>query len=203
MDYSVTASTVWRLLEHYMLKRTVEVMRGVQSDSGQTPVFLTGPDTMNKAPREKVSEFAAASWLQGRLQLHHLARANGFHYFHFLQPSQYVPNSKPLNAEEKAKAYARKSEESDFATVRDVYPLLMANLGKLREAGVNAYSLTDMFKDNKGTIYIDIVGHMNQKGNNMLADAMVRQIEQYLASQASPAPKAARPAETGVSAPAR
>ena len=105
-----------------------------------------------------------------------LARANETPYFHFLQPNQYVPDSKRMNAEERALAF-----RPNFRRRPDVergYPLLQQAARRLLSGGVRVTDLTAIFSDVSEPIYRDYCCHVNARANEILA----REIADRIAS---------------------
>jgi hypothetical protein len=110
------------------------------------------------------------------LQLHLIARSRGIKYFHFLQPNQYLPGSKPLSGVELKTAF---NEEHDSRPhVAEGYPLLIAAGKRLQNEGVHFHDLTQIFAATKDPIYRDSCCHVNGEGNRMLAAAMAEAIGQ-------------------------
>ena len=159
-----------------------------------------GPKT-----RQEIAELrpaAARFWYRSSLMLARLAELGGADYYHFLQPNQYVPNSKPLSPQERELAYA--PQEGFLPLVTQGYPLLTAFNPDLPRQGVNYFDLTGIFADHPETLYGDPCCHLNDRGNELLAAEMVRRLEPALrrltgASPArpdSPLAAARRPAES-------
>ena len=118
----------------------------------------------------------ADGWARSSLQMHQVCEANGIEYFHFLQPNQYVPGSKPLHAEEKRLAW---SENSLYRkAVERGYPLLIAKGRELRERGVAYTDLSPIFRDNDSFLYLDICCHLNIVGNQLLGERIGQVISQ-------------------------
>ena len=124
---------------------------------------------------------SARSWYRGSLMLFRLAELAGAEYYHFLQPSQYLPGAKPLSPEELERAYVPDELYGYFA-IRG-YPLLLAFNRDLQGQGVNYFDLTRIFADHPETLYYDICCHLNARGNELLAAAMIRQLEPALRRQ--------------------
>ena len=142
------------------------------------------------AAAELLSEMARV-WYRGSLTLAHLADLAGAEYYHFLQPNQYVPDSKPLTPQELERAYQPEGRHGPF--IVKGYPLLRRFNGDLQKDGVNYFDLTGIFADRRETLYRDDCCHLNQRGNELLAAAMVQRLEPALRR------RAARPAEEPVS----
>ena len=130
---------------------------------------------------------AARVWYRGSAALARLAEVADADYYHFLQPSQYTPDSKPLSPEELQ--YAYKPEGYFGAFIPPGYPLLREWGRDLQRQGINYFDLTGIFADHPETLYRDPCCHLNDRGNELLAAAMVRRLEPALRrlSEASPA----------------
>ena len=124
-------------------------------------------------------------WYRGSVMLRDLSRTAGAEYYHFLQPNQYVPDSKPLSAEERAIAYD--PESGSIVTYNHAYPQLLRLGDELRRHGVNYHDLTQIFADNGETLYSDDCCHLNARGYELLADAMVQRLAPALQRRAAAA----------------
>ena len=122
-------------------------------------------------------------WYRGSVMLNDLSRTADAEYYHFLQPNQYVPGSKPLTDEELAVAYD--SESGSVITYRHAYPQLLRLGDELRRQGVNYYDLTQIFADNRETLYVDDCCHLNERGYELLADNMARRLAPALQRRAA------------------
>ena len=120
----------------------------------------------------------ARLWYRSSLALHRLAALAGADYYHFLQPSQYVPDSKPLTPAELVRAYQPTGRHAPF--IGPGYPLLQGYNRALQSRGVNYFDLTRIFADNRETLYRDDCCHLNDRGNELLAAAIVRRLEPAL-----------------------
>lgn len=65
--------------------------------------------------------------------MHRLSQANGILYLHFLQPNQYVEDSKPMGPDERRVAY-REDMRYRAGAVRG-YPLLIRECRRFSAAG--------------------------------------------------------------------
>ena len=117
---------------------------------------------------------AARVWYRSSLTLARLAELAGADYYHFLQPNQYVPDAKPLRPEELASAY--EPDELHGSLAARGYPLLLALNRDLQDAGINYFDLTGIFAGHAETLYSDICCHLNDRGNDLLAAAMVQRM---------------------------
>ena len=150
-----------------------------------------GPRIWPEGEAELLPE-TARGWYRGSVALARLAALTGADYYHFLQPNQYVPDSKPLSAAELASAYAPDKHYKSF--IERGYPLLQQFRQDLPSQGVHYFDLTGIFAAHPETLYTDTCCHLNTRGNELLAAAMVRRMEPALLR------RAARPAGEPVSA---
>ncbi len=150
-----------------------------------------GPRIWPEGEEELLPE-TARGWYRGSVALARLAELAGADYYHFLQPNQYVPDSKPLSAAELASAYAPNKHYKSF--IERGYPLLQQFSQDLPSPGVHYFDLTGIFAAHPETLYTDTCCHLNTRGNELLAAAMVQRMEPALLR------RAARPAGAPVSA---
>src|SRR5262249_1358340 len=111
----------------------------------------------------------------------HLARANGFVYFHFLQPNQYVAGSKTLSHEEKTIAIAA-GPYSYREAVHNNYPSFIHAGSRLRELE-NFTDLTSMFKPEARTVYADRWCQFNELGINLIGEQIARVVSRRLSDK--------------------
>ena len=117
--------------------------------------------------RRDLFEDAAAVWSRSSSQMWQVARANRIGYLHFLQPSQYVRDSKKLTERERKVAF-RESTASSLA-VRAGYPLLQSAGRRMRAKGVPFQDLTGVFRDVVDSVYRDQCCHLSDRGYEILA----------------------------------
>ena len=149
---------------------------------------------------ERLLPAAARVWYRGSLTLARLSELSGAEYYHFLQPNQYVPGSKPLSPEERelSSPYWGPS----LLTVRG-YPLLRQFSRDLQRRGVNSFDLTGIFADRRETLYRDKCCHLNDRGNELLAAAMVQRMAPALRHLGRESPAAPVSALAAARRPAR
>lgn len=113
-------------------------------------------------------EDAVAIWARSSAALERLARDAGAAYLHVIQPNQYVAGSKPLSEEERDIALApaddpyRQAIEAHYAALQP----------DLLRAGT-AVDLRQVFADQPETLYRDRCCHLNDRGMELLAQAIV------------------------------
>jgi len=130
------------------------------------------------AAEGELQRAAARLWYRSSLMLNRLAAGAAADYYHFLQPNQYVPDSKPLSPWERANAY--EPDGLIGTSTAKGYPLLTRFNQDLQNQGVNYFDLTGIFADHSETLYLDSCCHLNDRGNELLAAEMVRRLEPAL-----------------------
>ncbi|MCW5200284.1 hypothetical protein VU07_00480 [Desulfobulbus sp. F4] len=125
---------------------------------------------------ERIAQF----WRQSSEQMYAVAKMNNIKYYHFVQPNQYVENSKPMSAEERKSALLEgTSKVHPYANAaRKGYPYLIAQGEILKKSGMPFHDLTMMFKDNTEILYRDACCHFNKKGYDLIIDEIVRLIKE-------------------------
>lgn len=111
-------------------------------------------------------------WFNSTLQMSHIAKINNFVYMEFLQPNQYLPNTKPFNKIE-LKKYVNLKNPYSYAA-RTIYPKIIDRIPELKEKGVAIFDLTNIFVSETGQIYIDDCCHYNRKGYSLITDEIMK-----------------------------
>jgi hypothetical protein len=131
---------------------------------------VSGP--FEKIAEDDLYEQCVEVWRRSSLQLHKLCESHGIVYYHFLQPNQYVPGSKPMNEEERARAITL---DTPFdRVIRKGYPLLEIAGRELTSQGVRFHSLTDVFHEHEEPLYKDNCCHLNKAGSDVIAVEVAR-----------------------------
>jgi hypothetical protein len=137
----------------------------------------TGPEYTFDSP-DSLFKDSADVWKNSSLQMAKISKSNNIKYFHFLQPNQYLKDSKVFTEEEKKTALA--GESQPFAkAVRRGYPFLMEAGQSLKNSGIQFEDLTALFKKETQTIYKDFCCHYNQYGNDLLATEIANIISKH------------------------
>ena len=129
---------------------------------------------------------SARLWYRSSVMLARLAAGAGADYYHFLQPNQYVPDSKPLSTWEREFAWVAGAQSH----VRLGYPPLQEIGRDLPSQGVNYFDLTGIFADRPETLYRDACCHLNERGNQLLAAAMIQRMAPALLRRGGAKPAA-------------
>jgi hypothetical protein len=177
--FSITANTMWLYFDRYLSSHISQRLVELDEFKPANTYLAKGPKFPMKG-HAPLDEEIADSWKRGSLGLRALSAEFGAEYFHFLQPNQYLPNSKPMDTTERKLAF---HDGVLKVVVPRIYPLLIERSGELRSAGVNYFDLTMMFKDQKETRYIDNCCHLNRIGSQELAREIGRAIVNRLEEQ--------------------
>ena len=170
-------SATFGLLRRWRLDRIERLVVRQHHDlfeAGNVPHDLEKHGPRRTSAADELRRAAAESWYRGALLLDRLATRQGAEYYHFLQPNQYVPGAKPLTDRELRKAFWANSRAAKG--VRSGYPLLAEYGRRLRERGVEFFDLSRIYADVYETLYTDPCCHLNRRGNELLAAAMLRRI---------------------------
>jgi hypothetical protein len=176
LSYSVTAQLVWRLRNDSLRKDISASHLALQDHyASGLPVYARGPKASYGSDEELYEEIGSL-WKRCSLQADRICRSNGIKYFHFLQPNQYVPGSKPMGDAERKIAYTEKHPYRPG--VDKGYPVLLRQGQELVKQGTNFRELTRLFENVTEPLYIDDVGHVNRRGNEILAERIAETILQ-------------------------
>jgi hypothetical protein len=133
-----------------------------------------GPQTyMNKSENE-IKEDVVNVWYNSSLQMSYIAKSNNVQYLEFLQPNQYLPNSKHFSQEELDKYIKMDTPYASSASI--MYPRIVNKVSELRNKGVEIYDLTNLFINEQITIYADDCCHFNEKGYSLLTKSVIQAI---------------------------
>jgi hypothetical protein len=112
--------------------------------------------------------YLADLWRRSSRAIHDLAAGAGVRYYHFLQPNQYVPASKPMGADETRDAVRPGAPYRRI--VEAAYPLLRESGKTLAGGGVHFHDLTTIYAAHPEPLYVDACCHVNTRGNTIVAD---------------------------------
>jgi len=169
LRFSVAVNTVWQLADRHFvnwLRQVRQRYSRARLERQNLPFSITGP------PFEQTSQslfysHLAGIWARSSRALDALSKTHGVRYFHFLQPNQYVPDSKRAFSEkERASAYNVNGAWAAQATAG--YPALIKAGTTLRAVGVNYHDLTTLFLNDNRTMYEDACCHLSELGNEVL-----------------------------------
>ncbi|MES2788471.1 MAG: hypothetical protein V4719_02545 [Planctomycetota bacterium] len=182
LPWSPTLNLIWwvrnKALEGKILQLAAELQD--QKNSKGLGFAALGPKPQYTNESELYAQLVSL-WSETSLQMHRLCGANHCLYLHFLQPNQYLPNSKPMGAYEREKMFSDTQEYG--ISIAQGYPLLMKEGQKLRLKEVHFHDVTDIFSQIEDVIYADGYCHFNERGNVLLAQAVAKQVLAMLDQQ--------------------
>lgn len=158
------------VLEHHELADAIP--NAMRNDDSKSLIDL--PKAMTGYSADGSSRKGPDSWCRGSRLMAGVVEKLGARYYHFLQPSQYVPGAKPLSDDERDNAFAPRYRPG--REYRKAYPLLMDCGRRLQAEGVKFFDLSDIFAGHTETLYVDICCHLNQRGEELLAEHMMRRM---------------------------
>lgn len=179
--YSILAGTYWsnrdRRYERNIARTLADFAEYRAGDRLRATYAARGPDYPRDITRHTIDDLVSI-WREASAQMHHLANANGAHYFHFLQPNQYLEGSKPMSEEEREVAIM---ERGEFATLAlDNYRELATAGDGLRGEGVAFFDLTQVYRDHPEPLYRDACCHVNERGYDIIAEVIAGHIGETL-----------------------
>jgi hypothetical protein len=169
--YSVLCNMAWQLWDARLDRKVYEIAEEhfKSNQRRRGPYAVTGP-AREFASKAELYEFLAEIWSNSSAAIDALCRGEGIRYFHFLQPNQYLPGSKPMDDEEKRTAIM--ADHPYRIGVETGYPILQRLGETLRRKGVRFHDLTRLFADRPEHVYRDSCCHLNQLGNEVMAEAI-------------------------------
>ena len=131
----------------------------------------------------QVHQEAVRVWYRSSALLSRLAAAAGADYYHFLQPNQYIPDSKPLSDQERRAFLLPYIAAS--VNFPQTYPRFVQFGQELQQQGVHYFDLTQIFNAHPETLYSDGCCHLNRRGYELLAAAIVQRLAPTLRRHAA------------------
>ena len=170
LGVSAVCQIVWRGLDGEIAARMATRQRDLERPrEGERPFEAFGA---GNGPRDHLATLdqAISLWQRSSVLLDGLATHHGVRYFHFLQPNQYLEDSKPMGRTERRRAY---DIDSGFRPIVEKgYPLMRSAGEALVERGVAFHDLTMAFANHREPLYVDTCCHLNPQGSLMLAGAI-------------------------------
>ena len=173
LRYSVTANTIWRLGDQLLYNQAVANRALLPQMSAVNGYAAAGPPSTYASDAEMYQALGRL-WAESSYQMHAIARARGIHYFHFLQPNQYLEDSKPMDAAERRVAI--REDHPYAANVRKGYPVLRELGRDLVRRGVTFVDLTNVYADTRDVLYRDNCCHVNGAGQRIVVEAIAKTI---------------------------
>ena len=161
------------------------VVRRSESAYYANEIGVHQSESLRKTSPKEMIQKRIAIWKKYTILEDDLVRKRaGTPIFFFLQPNQYLKNSKPFSEQEKRVAV----ETSWIEGIHERIMLLKVAAQNLRRSEVPMFDLTGIFSNTEETVYIDFCCHLNDLGNQIMADAVVSNLIRYQAEGAPLAP---------------
>jgi hypothetical protein len=171
---SPTAHLLWRMWDRGLERRMVALRQQVPNMTRDQRSFqVNGPQYTSTSLEEDLRS-CAQLWGRCSQQMHSLCEPMNIRYYHFLQPNQYVPGTKPMGPAERARAFDPEHEYLQCA--EEGYPVLLEVGRDLADNGVRFHDLSRLFEDVAEPVYNDTCCHFTELGNRMLAGEIGRRI---------------------------
>jgi hypothetical protein len=127
---------------------------------------------------DEAFEGMVALWSRSSVMMKQLLDQRKIPYFQFLQPNQYAKTGRVMGKEERAVAFNETSPLRPGAVKG--YPLLLDEITRLRQAGVNVFSAVEVFDTISEPVYVDNCCHYNEAGNLAFGNYVADTIAQFL-----------------------
>lgn len=177
LRFSPAFNWIWHLRDRNLSARTGDLTIQIETYELKDITYAAkGPKARFEELEEGLSDMAHF-WKSCSLQMHVLCEQRDIEYLHFLQPNQYMPNSKPLSDEEQER-FTHNFVFEEPATKG--YPMLVELGRELQVSGVDFFDLTLLFQDQPETIYVDDCCHFNELGQTRLAQRIAEVLGQHL-----------------------
>lgn len=172
--HTVTGNLIWRARDRRAARRIAAAQRELSARlAAETdlPFVARGPK-IGFRNRQRLFTRLADFWSRSSRQMNALAREHDIAFVHLLQPNQYVPDSKPLTAEERRRAFD--PDHPNRAAVVQGWPHLRAAGEALRRHGIPFHDLTEIFVENHESLYIDDCCHVDSRGSDLIGEEIGR-----------------------------
>jgi hypothetical protein len=172
--HSPTVNFVWKNVDDQLTRSINKNQKTINAYEPDAQTYAaTGPRV--EFAEDAILDHLVDVWSRSSLQMAQLSEANGIRYFHFLQPNQYVEDSKPMGSEELSIAI-KETVRSEVA--KRGYGQLISEGQKLKAQGVPFFDLTTIFENIEEPTYADSCCHLNQRGKTIEAEAIARTLSE-------------------------
>lgn len=172
--YSSTALLVWGIRKNRADKTLSDHLAQMSRFTEMERTYCSSGPPEQFASKDDVYNRSIDLWSRSSILLHQLCVARGIRYYHFLQPNQYVPGSKPIGDVEAKLVLDEKGRVA--SGVRTCFPLMQARGAELLAAGIAFADLTQVFADHPEPIYLDTCCHVIPAGDEIMAKAIAARI---------------------------
>jgi hypothetical protein len=164
---SPTLCLIWQFGDQAMSRAVYSAQQGVLAEASDSKSYTMHGPTYSYSGEPQLYRDLAGVWKNASEQMNVLCAAQGTRYYHFLQPNQYVPHSKPMAPEEEKRA--RPQRNLFQSTVVKGYPYLFEAGEELKRDGVDFSDLTRIFAHDRTPRYVDDCCHLTAAGYDIVA----------------------------------
>ena len=187
--WSPLVNLVWHIRDQMALRELTSL--GMEVSKSHRGSFVRNGPVESGLTDEDIDNAAVDVWMRSSIQMHHLCASSNTPYLHVLQPNQYMTDSKPtLSALELEEYYDPEMETSQ--AVQRLYPVMCKRGEELQRMGIAFSNQTQLFAGESDTIYCDYFCHYNERGNRMLARAVLKDLLALLDSRTEVPQQASR-----------
>ncbi len=182
LRFSMAAGLVWTVMDRRLTAASLTAEYELQDyASGTGSYAMHGPKIEYENEGAYFSDRQLV-WRKSAEAMWRLASAEGIEFFHFLQPNQYVPDSKPIHPNERVimDDLPQTGEPGIRFAVEMGYPYLQAAGADLKKEGVRFHDMTKVFSDVQDALYVDPCCHFNEEGNAILGKKLAELMLQDL-----------------------
>lgn len=163
----------WHTLYSYLRSRTISKLVQKERDHIARSITLSQPYTFN-LPKNEKEAFAKALkiWVNSSLNSYLIAKGNGISYYEYIQPNQYVQESKILTPGEKQSAYNINSPYGK--AIKKYYSRVSSNDFAIPRGHI--WDGRELYKNISEQVYVDDCCHINTYGMKLMAQDISRRI---------------------------
>lgn len=173
LNRSAMAHAIWNARASRYSTRIHEIRKSLGNRDGDLDRFARLAPTNEREAQLQIDDYYALYTRLSRWQ-GLIARDRGMSLFHFIQPNQYVRDSKPFSDEELKRFVTRSAAWTDHVSAS--YETLDRVVAELAQAGIAAQNLQNVFRGQPETVYSDDCCHLRSVGLVTIADAMLLRI---------------------------
>ena len=171
---SPTLCLLWEYRDRAMSRGIYATELDLQSNDNAVKSYtMRGPPYPYTDDAHLFADLAGV-WANSSVQMNALCLANGARYYHFLQPNQYLANSKPMGEAERKRAITPGQPYAHGVVAG--YPGLIEAGKRLPARGVDFTDLTQLYANVPEPIYIDDCCHVNGHGQDLVAQRIYDEI---------------------------
>lgn len=176
-----TAYLVWTILDNGLSGQIQKTEQNLPSKKSIALSYAARGPQVNYSSPDDLHQAIVSHWEKSTLLMNDIAHSQNIRYFHFLQPNQYLKDSKVLNLDEKEHAF---SDTHPYKKpIESIYPLMRENIPSMQAKGLAIEDLTLIFKDTIARRYRDACCHLTKVGYHEVAEIIATSINRSISSE--------------------